>query len=104
MEDLIELAPVLVPIQTHGYNHFVIYRGIIGNRVALADPAFGNRSMLIDDFKAAWLNSPEFGKVGFVVQRRDGVTPPNRLAPLVSDLTAPPSAVLRRIVTSPASR
>jgi uncharacterized protein len=104
LEDLIELAPILVPIHTKGYNHFVIYRGIVGNRVALADPAFGNRSMLIEDFKAAWINSPEFGKVGFVVQRRDGAKPPNRLTPLLSDLTAPPSILLRKIVTSPVSR
>jgi uncharacterized protein len=104
LEDLIELAPVLVPIHTKGYNHFVIYRGIIGNRVTLADPAFGNRSMPIEDFKEAWLSEPEFGKVGFVVQRRDGATPPNRLVPLVSDLTAPPSSLLRKILTSPASR
>jgi predicted double-glycine peptidase len=104
LEDLIELAPILVPIHTKGYNHFVIYRGIVGNRVALADPAFGNRSMLIEDFKAAWINSPEFGKVGFVVQRRDGAKLPNRLTPLLSDLTAPPSILLRKIVTSPVSR
>jgi len=104
LEDLIELAPVLVPIHTKGYNHFVIFRGIIGNRVALADPAYGNRSMPIEDFKEAWLSAPEFGKVGFVVQRRDGATPPNRLVPLLSDLTAPPSSLLRKIITSPASR
>ncbi len=104
LENLIEFAPILVPIVTKGYNHFVVFRGIIGNRVALADPAFGNRSMPIETFKAAWLFAPEFGKVGFVVQRRDGANPPNRLMPRVSDLTAPPSSLLRKILTSPTSR
>src|SRR4051794_17073710 len=62
LEDLIEFAPILVPIHTRGYNHFVIFRGIIGNRVALADPAFGNRSMPVEAFKFAWLDSVEWGK------------------------------------------
>jgi uncharacterized protein len=104
LEKLIELAPILVPIQTKGYDHFVIFRGIIGDRIALADPAFGNRPMSIEAFKAAWLSGPEFGKVGFVVKRRDGANPPNRLKPLVSDLTTPPSILLRKIIASPASR
>jgi predicted double-glycine peptidase len=104
LEDLIEFAPILVPIHTKGYNHFVIFRGIIGNRVALADPAYGNRSMPIENFKEAWLSAPDFGKVGFVVQRRDGATPPNRLVPQLSDLTAPPSSLLRKVLTSPTSR
>jgi predicted double-glycine peptidase len=104
LENLIELAPILVPIKTKGYDHFVIFRGIIGSRVTLADPAFGNRSMPIETFKAAWLSSPEFGKVGFMVKRRDGASPPNRLRPQVSDLTAPPSNLLRKILTSPTPR
>jgi predicted double-glycine peptidase len=104
LENLIEFAPILVPIVTKGYNHFVVFRGIIGNRVALADPAFGNRSMPIESFNEAWLNSPEFGKVGFVVKRHDGALAPNRLKPQLSDLTAPPSTLLRTILTSPAFR
>jgi predicted double-glycine peptidase len=38
----------------------------------LADPAWGNRTMPVARFESAWLDSPEFGKVGFVVKRRDG--------------------------------
>jgi len=104
LEDLIEFAPILVPIHTRGYNHFVIFRGIIGDRVALADPAFGNRSMPVEAFKFAWLDSVEWGKAGFVVQRRDGASPPNRLMPQVSDLTAPPSIILRKSLVPPTSR
>jgi len=104
LENLIELAPILVPIHTKGYNHFAVFRGIIGSRVALADPAFGNRSMSIEAFKTAWLSSSEFGKVGFIVKRRDDVHPPNRLMPKVSDLTIPPSTLLRTILALPAVR
>jgi predicted double-glycine peptidase len=85
IDDLIERAPVMVPVKFKGFNHFVVFRGVQGNRVLLADPAFGNRTMLIDRFEDAWLNYPEFGKVGFVVERRDGPTPFNALAPQDQD-------------------
>lgn len=85
IEDLIERAPVMVPVRFRGYNHFVVFRGAMGDSVLLADPAFGNRSMSIEKFEAAWLDYAEFGRVGFVVARRDGTTPPNRLAPRPSD-------------------
>lgn len=85
LEDLIERAPIMVPIKTNGYNHFVIFRGIAGNRVLLADPAWGNRTMLADAFKKAWIDYPEFGHVGFVVARRGGETGPNHLAPRQDD-------------------
>lgn len=67
IEDLVQRAPVMVPINTNGYNHFVVFRGIYGNRVLLADPAWGNRTMTIDKFKRKWLDYPEVGHVGFVI-------------------------------------
>ena len=53
--DLLDLAPVLVPVNLNGYPHFVVFRGMKGNRVLLADPAFGNRTMLAVKFESAWL-------------------------------------------------
>jgi hypothetical protein len=88
LEDLIERAPVMVPVRFQGYNHFVVFRGALGNRVLLADPAFGNHTMLAASFEAAWLDYPEFGKVGFVVARADGAAPPNQLAPSPSDFVS----------------
>jgi predicted double-glycine peptidase len=88
LEDLIERAPIMVPVNFYGYNHFVVFRGMRGNRVLLADPAFGNRTMLAAKFEAAWLEYPEIGKVGFVVARADGVEPPNRLAPRPRDFVS----------------
>jgi hypothetical protein len=85
LEDLNEQAPILVPLSLHGYNHFVVYRGMHGNRVLLADPAWGNRTMLVERFEKVWIDAPEVGKVGFVVARRDGRAPPNRLAPQTRD-------------------
>ena len=45
LEDLIERAPIIVPILANGYNHFVVFRGMRGNRVLVADPAWGNRTL-----------------------------------------------------------
>jgi predicted double-glycine peptidase len=81
LADLIEQAPILVPVNFYGYNHFVVFRGIRGNRVLLADPGYGNRTMLVEQFEDAWLNYPQIGRVGFVVQRPNGPPRSSRLAP-----------------------
>ena len=70
IDDLIARAPVIIPINPLGYNHFVVFRGVMGNRVLLADPAWGNRTMTIDKFQRAWIEFGEpMGHVGFAVQR-----------------------------------
>jgi predicted double-glycine peptidase len=86
VNDLIERAPIVVPINALGYNHFVIFRGIMGDRVLLADPAWGNRTMTLDKFQRMWLNYGEpMGHVGFVVERADGRRPLSRLPPRLSE-------------------
>lgn len=85
LEDLIERAPIMTPVKFKGYNHFVVFRGVRGTRALVADPAFGNRTMLVEKFESAWLNYPKFGRVGFVVQGREGSTSFNQLAPDASD-------------------
>jgi hypothetical protein len=85
-EDLIERAPIMVPINALGYNHFAIFRGVKGNRVILADPAWGNRTMTIDKFQRMWLDyGGAMGHVGFVVERADSQPPKSRLAPKLSE-------------------
>lgn len=81
LESLIDYAPIIVPISVHGYQHFVVFRGMQGNRVLLADPAFGNRTMSRARFEKNWLAFPELGRIGFYVKRTDGLIPPNRLDP-----------------------
>ncbi len=100
LADLIERAPIMVPVNFNGYNHFVIFRGVVGDRVLLADPAYGNRTMPIEAFEDALLEYPKFGKVGFVVARRDdGPAPPNRLAPEPGAVPQVPNSVLRRVLS-----
>jgi uncharacterized protein len=94
-QNLIEFAPLIVPISSNGYDHFVVFRGVWGNRVLLADPAWGNRTMPVERFESVWMDSPEFGKVGFVVKRRDGAEPPNQLTPEPDDFLIPPRSVVR---------
>ena len=81
VDDLVEYAPIIVPISVHAYRHFVVFRGILNDRVLLADPAFGNRKMSRSRFEKAWLALPEVGRVGFYVERTDSLIPPNRLHP-----------------------
>ena len=80
-DDLVDHAPIIVPIATHGYQHFVVFRGVLKGRVLLADPAFGNRTLSRARFEKAWLPLPEIGRVGFYVERSDNLIPPNRLQP-----------------------
>lgn len=85
VDDLVERAPVLVPIVANGYNHFVIFRGRMGNRVLVADPAFGNYTMRIDKFEHAWIDYADFGQVGFVISAPSGVATTDGLAPRPED-------------------
>jgi len=90
LKDLVDMAPLIIPIEVSRYPHFVVFRGIENDRVVLADPAFGNRTMKLPAFLDLWTES-----IGFVVERRDSRPPPNRLNPKPSDLVIPPSAAVR---------
>jgi uncharacterized protein len=46
--------PFLTLINTRGYNHFVIIKGVRDGVVYIADPAFGNRSRSLAEFKEEW--------------------------------------------------
>lgn len=80
-DDLVERAPIMVPIDRAGYNHFVVFRGVSGGRVLLADPSFGTFTMSVSRFQRVWLDLPALGRVGFVVAGRNGrLAPPGNLA------------------------
>jgi predicted double-glycine peptidase len=46
--------PAIVLITEHGYNHFVVIKGIDAGRVLLGDPSSGTRSMPRSRFDAMW--------------------------------------------------
>jgi predicted double-glycine peptidase len=85
LDALLQRVPAIVPISTHGYNHFVVVRGMAAGRVLMADPAWGNRTMTADDFRRAWIDYGEFGHVAFVVTRGGEIAPPGDLVPTVRD-------------------
>jgi uncharacterized protein len=58
--------PVLVTINIKEYSHFVIFRGLKGDRVFLADPALGNMTMKVDKFMSLWKDG-----VGLVLSKND---------------------------------
>jgi predicted double-glycine peptidase len=61
-----EHVPVLVPIRPMGYNHFVVVRGVAGNRILVSDPARGNSSMTVRHFLDVWIDG-----IGFVIYQRE---------------------------------
>lgn len=85
LNNLLEMAPVLIPVRLHGYNHFVVFRGMASSRVLLADPAWGNRILMVDDFMDAWMEFPDLGRVGFTVTDSARSTAGNLLEPHTLD-------------------
>jgi predicted double-glycine peptidase len=70
LRGLLRLAPAIVPTVDDGEPHFMVLRGAAGDRLLLADPAYGNRTMTAEEFETIW--SP---RVAFVVRRGDGAPP-----------------------------
>jgi predicted double-glycine peptidase len=62
-------VPAIVIINDHGYNHFVVVKGLRHGNVLLGDPAKGNRVVSRQAFDAMWEN-----RIVFVItSRREGV-------------------------------
>jgi hypothetical protein len=73
LEDLAaESSWVITPIRFKGFDHFVVVKGIVGNRVVIADPGFGNVTMEAGRFAKLWKNG-----IAFIIHPPD----PRMLAP-----------------------
>ncbi len=46
--------PTIVLLSSKKYTHFVLLKGVRGSTAFLADPAFGNRTMSIEEFERDW--------------------------------------------------
>lgn len=77
--------PAIVRIVENGYLHFVVIKGIDGERVLLGDPAGGTRAMRRDAFEVVW---PD--KLLFVIHNWPGQPQFN----LKADWTVAPRAPL----------
>lgn len=49
-------VPAIALINENGYHHFVVVKGLRGNRVVLGDPAMGTRVLGRDEFEKFWTN------------------------------------------------
>jgi len=58
-------VPAIVLINENGYHHFVVIKGLRGNRVLIGDPANGTRAISRVRFEAIWQ-----GKLLFVIHNR----------------------------------
>jgi hypothetical protein len=96
LEDVLDLAPIITPVQPKGYNHFVVLIGRQGGDLQVADPAFGNTTMTIERFRRIWMDFPDLGHVGFIVTRGDEAAPPGRLRPDPRVFMTPPPAAIRQ--------
>ncbi len=65
-DDLKVFHAPIVPIDNYGYPHYVVFNGVEGNDVLLADPGFGNRTMPLDEFERMWMSG-----MAFVITRRE---------------------------------
>jgi predicted double-glycine peptidase len=90
LADLRQMGPAIVRVHINVYDHFVVFRGLQDDRVLLADPAFGNRTMRIDEFVAAWRD-----QVAFFVSRPDGQSSPDRLSSKPRDFIVPSKQAIR---------
>lgn len=55
IEELVsQKTAVIVPIRLKGFDHFIVVRQIVGGRVIIADPGFGNLTMRVDRFQSLW--------------------------------------------------
>ena len=64
LEELLGMQSPIVPIDEYGDPHFVVVRGLRDGQLDIADPAFGNRMMSVERFRAAWTDG-----IAFVVTR-----------------------------------
>jgi hypothetical protein len=46
--------PAIALIDTNGYKHFVVVKGINGNRILMSDPSTGTKVMEREAFERAW--------------------------------------------------
>lgn len=68
LEKLLEAkTPAIVLVNENGYQHFVVIKGLQGNRILLGDPAKGTRAMSREQFEAIWPS-----RILFVVHNRIG--------------------------------
>jgi predicted double-glycine peptidase len=66
LAELVKFPSAIVPVRINSFDHFVVFRGLVGDRVVLADPAFGNLTLSKERFLRIWKNG-----IGFIVHPQE---------------------------------
>jgi hypothetical protein len=100
MEDLLgQKTSVITPIRAKGVDHFVVVKGIVAGRVLMADPAFGNMTMRVDQFQALWKDG-----IAFVVHPPDERMIGEKNLSIASRMVPDETVITRKIgVTAPSN-
>lgn len=86
--------PAIVPIHLRGLDHFVIFRGLKGDRVVLGDPAYGNLTLPAAAFEQVWQS-----RIAFYVRAKGGAQPArSQLAATELDLFVPDLSYVSRLM------
>lgn len=90
-------GPVIVFLETLGYKHFAVLKGVRGDRVYLADPSRGNIRMPAYRFLDAWMRDGV--GIVFVVEPKGAATGWNNvLRPSAAELTQPEIVGVRELL------
>lgn len=82
LEDIESFSiPAILPVRIRDFDHFVVYRGRVGGRILLGDPAFGNITLTITEFDDMWRSKIAF----FVIN--EGMSKELESGQYASDLT-----------------
>lgn len=86
IDDLVGFGvPAILPVRIRDYDHFVVFRGRAGNRVLIGDPAFGNMTIPLYEFRNMWPS-----RIGMIIVPADTEIPVrNRLAPDATNMMVP---------------
>jgi hypothetical protein len=87
-----EKTSVITPIRAKGVDHFVVVKGFVAGHVLLADPAFGNMTMRVDQFQALWKNG-----IVFIVHPPDERMISERTLAMASRLVPDETVITRKI-------
>lgn len=89
--------PAIVPVRVKGYDHFVVFHGVLGDRVLVADPSFGNLTIQTARFRQIWK-----GGIAFFVASRGTDSARQVLRPQIAQFLIPDGgAVYRDVLGSP---
>ena len=100
IEDLaLEKTSVITPIRAKGVDHFVVVKGIVAGHVVMADPAFGNMTMRVDQFQQLWK-----GGIAFEVRPPDEQMIGTRSLSVASRIVPDETVITRKIgLTAPSN-